>query len=324
MNRKVTVVLYHYVRNLKNSQFPSIKGLDINDFNNQIKFLKKNYNLIKMEDLIYSIDNNISLPTKSVLLTFDDGYTDHFNNVLPILLENNIQGSFYPPVKAVVDNQLLDVNKIHHILASISNSDLLIKDIFILNDKYRKDYNLKFNDDYYKYYAIADRYDSEKTIFIKRFLQKGISEELRNIYTSFLFNKYINIPEIEFAKNLYMNIDQIKTMNNLGMHIGSHSYDHLWLGTLNTKEQEFQIDKSIQFLNKIGVATNNWTMTYPYGSYNEDTIKILSNKGCKLAFSTKVEITNLDIQNKYELPRIDTNDLPKVELEKTNNWYNLA
>ena len=27
--------------------------------------------------------------------TFDDGYIDHYNNVLPILEENNIKGSFF-------------------------------------------------------------------------------------------------------------------------------------------------------------------------------------------------------------------------------------
>ena len=34
-------VMYHYVRDLQNSRFPKIKGLDYFDFITQIKYLKK-------------------------------------------------------------------------------------------------------------------------------------------------------------------------------------------------------------------------------------------------------------------------------------------
>ena len=47
MKSEVTVVMYHYVRDLKNSRYPNIKGLDIDKFKKQIKFFKENYNFIK-------------------------------------------------------------------------------------------------------------------------------------------------------------------------------------------------------------------------------------------------------------------------------------
>ena len=52
MKSEVTVVMYHYVRDLKNSRYPNIKGLDIEKFKKQIKFFKENYNFIKIEDII--------------------------------------------------------------------------------------------------------------------------------------------------------------------------------------------------------------------------------------------------------------------------------
>ena len=42
----VEFIMYHYVRNFKNSLFPNIKGLDIDEFKFQINYLKKNYNII--------------------------------------------------------------------------------------------------------------------------------------------------------------------------------------------------------------------------------------------------------------------------------------
>ena len=52
MKSEVTVVMYHYIRDLKNSRYPNIKGLDIEKFKKQIKFFKENYNFVRIEDLI--------------------------------------------------------------------------------------------------------------------------------------------------------------------------------------------------------------------------------------------------------------------------------
>ena len=118
----ITVIMYHYVREIKKSSYKNIKGLETKYFIEQIKYLHKNYNIIRTEQLIESIQNNLKLPSKALLLTFDDGYADHFNNVFPVLKEYNIQGSFYIPAKVVIDNEVLDVNKIHFILASETNT----------------------------------------------------------------------------------------------------------------------------------------------------------------------------------------------------------
>ena len=77
--------MYHYVRDLKNSRYPAIKGLDIDLFKEQIRYLINHYKFITMEMLISAIENKSSIPSKSVLLTFDDAYIDHFEYVFPFL-----------------------------------------------------------------------------------------------------------------------------------------------------------------------------------------------------------------------------------------------
>ena len=51
--KNLTIVMYHYVRQIKKSAFPNLKGLEIEDFHRQIDFFRKNYNFITIEDLIY-------------------------------------------------------------------------------------------------------------------------------------------------------------------------------------------------------------------------------------------------------------------------------
>lgn len=321
MNNQVTIIMYHYVRDLKNTRYPNIKGLDIKKFKAQIEYFKENYNFIRMEDLINYYKNNKinNLPEKAILLTFDDGYKDHFTNVLPVLLENNIQGAFYIPTKCFQNKEVLDVNKIHFILENcIGKEEDLISFIrnFILNFKNKP--LLSFNE-YWKKYAIASRYDSKEVIFIKRMLQVVLPENIRKEIINSLFKKYVctingkEISERAFWEELYLSVDQIKIMEKLGMHIGFHSHDHLWLNSLSKDEQEYQIKSSIEYFKEIGVNTEKMTLSYPYGGYNDNSIELVKKYKIPLAFTTVVDIADLDKYSQYNLPRFDTNDFYQGE-----------
>ncbi len=303
--------MYHYVRDLAKSNYPEIKGLDLKEFKEQLLFLKKNYTLVKIEDVINSYENNCHLPDNAALLTFDDGYKDHFINVFPILNDMKIQGCFYPPAHVIKNKSVLDVNKIHFILASVKDKNIIVEQIFRQLTLHKKKYNLKDNLFYFNKLAKANRFDSKEVIFIKRILQVELPENLRNKITDFLFKKYVTSDEESFSKTLYMDVNDMKEMISAGMHFGSHGFGHYWFASLSHKQQEADINKSLNFLEKIGVDLNNWTMCYPYGSYNRDTISILKNNRCKLAFTTKVSIAQIDSDNRLEVPRLDTNDLPK-------------
>jgi hypothetical protein len=82
-SNKLIVVMYHYVRDLKNSRYPNIKGLTIEQFREQIEFISNNFNVIDMERFLEAKYTNLALPDNLILLTFDDGYIDHYTNVYP-------------------------------------------------------------------------------------------------------------------------------------------------------------------------------------------------------------------------------------------------
>lgn len=318
-------MMYHYVRDLKHSRYPNIKGLDITLFKEQIAYLKKHYHFVTVEAVIDAFSNKTQLPEHSVLLTFDDAYSDHFTHVFPLLEKEKIQGAFYPPVKAVTEHTVLDVNKIHFILASTPEEKIpaLLHEIKVLLDQYRDEYNLLSFDDYFNELAIANRFDCKEVIFVKRLLQVRLDECLRSIITNVLFRKIVGMDEAAFSRELYMSMDQIKCMVDCGMHIGSHGYDHYWLGSLSKEKQEFEIKKSIEFIASVGGDIDNWSICYPYGNYNDDTIELLKQNGCKLGLTTRVDLASLDKGGDtiFKLPRLDTNDFPKSADAEVNNWY---
>lgn len=319
--------MYHYVRDLKHSRYPRIKGLDLDLFREQIQFLKKNYNFVTIEEVIDAYAGGASLPSHPVLLTFDDAYQDHYQHVFPILNREHIQGCFYAPVKAVTEFTVLDVNKIHFILASTPDEQMpkLLDELRHQLNKYRSDYELKDFDYYFDKLAVANRFDPKEVIFVKRLLQIELDEQLRRNITDDVFQKVVGMDESMFSRELYMSMDQIKCMVNNGMHFGSHGYDHYWLNSLSREKQEYEIKKSIEFIKEIGGDAENWTICYPYGAHDDKTIQILKENGCKLGMTTIVDtadITNRESDILYKLPRLDTNDLPKDANAPVNEWYN--
>jgi len=124
-----------------------------------------------------------------------------------------------------------------------------------------------------------------------------------------LFKNKININEEKFAKKFYLSEKDIFTLKKNGMHIGGHGFKHLKLGTLNIKEQTQEIKKTYNFLKKINVSKEDLVMCYPFGSYNKETLKILKKFNFNLALTTKRKIANFAKDDKFEIPRLDTNDI---------------
>lgn len=306
---RLTVVMYHYTRDLTNSRYPRIKGLDLSLFRQQVEFLKSKYNIVTMEQVIGSYEANIDLPDNALLLTFDDGYIDNYMYAFPILDELGVQGSFFIPGKTFALHKLLDVNKIHYILACGDEFDI-IQDLQKEMDYYRgNEFAYASTDELYQQYGVRNRFDNGETIFIKRMLQTVLPERLRNIISSKLFKKYVGISEEQLAYELYMNADQINTMIRHGMHIGIHGFDHYWLGNLDIADMEKDISVALETLNGF-IDRDAWTIAYPYGNYSTEVLDYIKSKGAKIGFTTDVRVCDTSVDSALLTPRLDCNDFP--------------
>lgn len=310
MARKVRIIVYHYVRDLKNSRYPEIKGLDIRVFEQQLEYLLRHYTPVIMEDVIQAIDNGQDLPKNAFLLTFDDGYLDCFTNVFPVLNAKGVQGSFYPSGRAVQEHIILGVNKIHFILASVRDHKKLMNETLVQIDNLRGQFGLESREYYLQKYFHPTRYDGPETGFIKRVLQIGLLQQPGKMILDRLFSQYVDVDERVLARELYMSADQIRCMHKNGMHIGSHGYSHGWMNFMDKKDQELEIKASLDFLRASGINTDFWTMCYPFGGYDESLVEIIRDSGCRLALILDGKIADLSTHNRFELPRIDTNELP--------------
>jgi peptidoglycan/xylan/chitin deacetylase (PgdA/CDA1 family) len=325
MIKRLTIVMYHYVRDVESTPYPGIKALPVKAFCGQLEYIRRFYTVVSGAELLEAIrEESYTLPPNAALLTFDDGYADHFTTVLPILEEFGFTGVFSPVAKSILEGHVLDVNKIHFVLSATSdNVGRVVDTLFALLDHHRAEYGLESNESYYSRLAVASRFDPPEIIFIKRLLQRELPEPLRGRIVEELFHRYVTTDERSFAAELYMSLDQLRTMAVRGMTLASHSYDHYWLGTLPPHRQSEEIDRSLDFLRKLQPVDTGWIMCYPYGSYNESLLSTLREKNCLAGFTTEVDLVSPG-GNPLLLPRLDTNDLPKAGEDEANEWTKKA
>jgi peptidoglycan/xylan/chitin deacetylase (PgdA/CDA1 family) len=272
-----------------------------------------------MEQVMDSVEGRLNLPENALLLTFDDGYIDNYTFALPVLEEFGVQGSFFIPGKTFTTHQLLDVNKIHYILASADIYEL-VEDVKKEMDYYRgREFDYAPTEELFQEYAVANRFDVKETIFVKRMLQTVLPEKLRNIISSKLFEKYVGVTEEQLAYELYMTEDQIRTMKRHGMFIGIHGYDHYWLGNLSPEQMKKDISMALDTMDEF-IDRKCWVMNYPYGNYNQGVLEYIKSQGACVGLTTEVRVADLTVDSPLELPRLDCNDFPP----KSRNYMKIG
>lgn len=310
---RVYIIMYHYVRNIRGSRYPGIKGLETGDFIKQLDhFAGNGFTFIRMEDLINAYYEGAALPEKPVLLTFDDGYSDHYANVFPILSERGIQGSFFVPGEVMERKTVLPVNKIHYILASVKDHRALRDELLSLIGQYRgREFYIPEDRELLKKYETPGKFDVQETAFIKRMLQAALPEGLRDILCGKLMEKYLGIPEEVLWEELYLKDYQLKTMKKHGMFIGAHGYHHYHLDSVPVPEMKEDLIKGLDCLTGL-IDRDCWVMNYPYGSFNDEVEKEVKALGAKLAITTKVGINDTEENDAYNISRLNTRDFPPI------------
>jgi len=83
--RDLPVLMYHRVAPSGSDLMNPYRITPV-EFENQMQYLyKKGYYTVSFEEWYTSVKLNMPLPGKAVILTFDDGYLDFYNNAFPIL-----------------------------------------------------------------------------------------------------------------------------------------------------------------------------------------------------------------------------------------------
>jgi peptidoglycan/xylan/chitin deacetylase (PgdA/CDA1 family) len=305
---QLLAVNFHYFRENKTGR--GIFPLTLKEFENQIERISKFYDFVSENDIIENLKNGKKISKNSCLLTFDDGLKEQMS-VANLLLKKGIPGMFYVSSEPIKNNTVLDVHKLHFIRSILSEKELYN----ILCKEHELD-TYSFNQTLLKNQY---RYDNDLGRKIKYFMNFVLSDKDRKQTINFLFKELVSSEE-EFAKDLYMSFSDLKKLSKNSM-LGTHAKNHIPLGSLSEQEIEHEIKDSISDLNAIIGENKIRSISYPYGGITAVTDKVANiaeKSGLDFGLTMWRGINDLnDLDNKFLLKRIDTNDAPGGKLNSS-------
>ena len=234
-------------------------------FRDQLIFLKKNYNLVSLDNIL-----NFEQNTKTnISITFDDGYRDNLTYALPILNELKVPDTIY-------------------VITKFLENDFSIWWCELQDYIWKNSENIKFTYNEKKY-DFSIKNNVEKTKCFEKLKQK--IKKLGKIEQEKLLSSITKTSIRKQFKNEFLTREDLKLLSsNPLITIGAHTHNHLSLKNINGEECVYEIKTSKKILeNLTSLEINHFS--YPYGTKNdvgEREYKIVKKLGFKSAVTTSV------------------------------------
>lgn len=309
------IVMYHYVRDADATPFPRIRALSRAMFEQQLDWLQETHTVINVTDLEAAVAGRASLPPSAALLTFDDGFIDHYETVFPALRRRGLSGVFFISRDASGEApRLLGVHQTHFLLATLG------AEAFgrAVRDACQAAYAGREQTD--RSVFGVDRWDDISERAIKQLLNYDLPFEEADRVLDALFVEHIGDPAA-FARQLYLNDAMVRDMAAGGVSFGYHTRSHRMLSRLGVREQGLEISGGVEWLAGL-TGQRTVTFCYPWGgaaTYTADTVRLLRAGGYSLAFNTIRRPAVVGTDDPFELPRVDTRDLPPYTMYTTRS-----
>ncbi|MBN1872025.1 MAG: polysaccharide deacetylase family protein [Candidatus Omnitrophica bacterium] len=291
-NGKLTILLYHGVTDIASSGIENYSGKHCNraEFNNEMEFIKKNCNILSMDDVITHFSKRKVFPENSVVVTFDDGFKNNYTIALPILSRLSIPATFYVCPGIIGTDDMFWVDKLEDCI-NRTKKDVIEIEISGKSERF----------------PLTDR---EKRIFalesIKRHCKSVSNAEKDGILESLTVEAEVE-PDVNASENYRaMTWDDIVDLNrHPGINVGGHSFTHTILSALSADEMKTEITRSIEML-ETHLKTKVRHYSYPEGQekhYNTAIIEFLKECGI-LCSPSAIDGVNTLEDDLFQLKRI--------------------
>lgn len=212
----LTVVNYHRVAEPDTTMDLGVIDATPASFDRQISMLRRYFTIIRLDDL-RAWHKGAALPPNPALVTFDDGYLDCYDRVLPILQRHEATAVFFLPTDYIEWRRLFWWDKVAWILKNTTREKISLD------------------------------YPSPVTFYLNRGVEGVIDRVLGHVKRTFGMDidRYVadlaasarvswsEERERALADQLLMTWEQVRALRAAGMDIGSHTRTHRPIETLD-------------------------------------------------------------------------------------------
>lgn len=219
--------LLPYQHTVSNAYLPHVAEIypykNVAQFEQDIKYLKKYSNDIPLRSLLDLYVQRRPLPKGSVILSFDDGFREIYDTVVPILKQYQLEAIFFVNPAFINNQQLFYRNQISLVLAALKQKkDLLHEAGLILQ--------------------------CQPTMEVIRTAMLAINNSKNEQLQQLITLTGIDIQSYMATQRPYLTTDQLQSIANDGFLIGAHSYTHPYYHLLPLEQQLAETVESMNWV----------------------------------------------------------------------------
>lgn len=302
----VRIFAYHRVRDIDNSTMPYEKELisaTPAQFEEQLKFLTRHYTLTNFKEIGRKIDEDPDYkPENLAILTFDDGYSDFYSEVFPLLKKYKATAVVFPSTQYIDSDTPIWFDQLGYILDSLQHEQI--------------------------------------EEFVKKTLPKGACSAAELIDKDAVFRAVKALPDVERLefmglivsigqrdfgidtagiKNEMLSWSQIREVSKHGVEVGSHTISHPILANLSDENLKRELEKSKETIEE-ATGENVVSLAYPVGgfeTFNNAVIDAVKAAGYEFSVCYLDGVDGIFQRGMHELKRIRVEENQSLSLFRT-------
>jgi peptidoglycan/xylan/chitin deacetylase (PgdA/CDA1 family) len=291
---RITILMYHGFSESEQHDGLETCGSNhifIEHFKQQVRFLKKNCNVVSLHEALEMLRSGRAIPRHTVVLTIDDGYQSVYSLAFPVLREYGIPATLFCVTDFIKNREFLWGDRIEFILN-------MAKEKSIVFSHAGETLTLPFSTLPEKWEAIT---------VIKAAMKRGDPALIPASVKKMEEELKLSLDSTPDTPALYQPLDMtsIIAMNNSGLvSIGSHTVSHVILSRCSSVQMEKELAESRRFL-ETALGSPVDLFCYPNGKegdFNEETGSMVKKSGYACALTT-VDGMNTVKTSPYELRR---------------------
>lgn len=272
----VKILVYHGIIKGNLPAGLNCEGLHLGfkSFERHIAYLKKRYRILGLNEFVGYLKDGKPLPRYSVVLTFDDGYKNNYENLKDILLKYKVPVSIFLTTDYIGTPELLWPDRLEIAFFRAKRKGILFsQSVGVGSLEWR-----------------SEKEKMKKFTLLKNFLKKlpfdRLNGALNDIFSELASDKGAGPGRIDdMPYTRLLNWQEVGELTRYGVRFGSHTCRHEILTNLPDSGVRDTLEKSFSVVKEHSAGTGI-PFAYPNGNFNDEIKKAVARAGYNCALTT--------------------------------------
>jgi len=287
-----TIVLYGH--RVSSDDEGYMQGLDPEWLDQQLAYLCSHFEIVPLQVLVDALRARRPAPTNSVVLTFDDGFRDNYEQAFPLLRKYGVTATVFA------------------VTGSLTHGDLPWSQRlgFLFQHTFREEFQHTLTN-----HSLLPLGTAGQRKSAYRLVKPAVSRMPREQRDAAITSLAAAL-DVEPPRDRMMTWDMARDMQAAGIEIGAHTYSHPLLAQMDKREAEWEMRKSAQDLRReLGVEQP--AFCFPAGSMNAALLQRVQDLGFRSCFlpGQAIRINRADTVGPYTMTRVGLPNASAVHLE---------